>query len=134
MKSLMSSSQILDKHTIFDMFFNVTLQWSRWCHLPKSLINILSLICFAESGHLLSYLTSQTSPSMQDCSEKSILSHITYFTIDTRLLWKIHSLKTNQRQYIFILLYIRKAFILIGTYCFSNELLLFVVFMGQSVY
>jgi hypothetical protein len=72
--SLMSSSQILDKHTIFDMFFNVTLQWRHWCHLPKSLINILSLICFAQRGHLLSYLTSQTSPSMQDCSEKSILS------------------------------------------------------------
>jgi hypothetical protein len=53
------------------------------CHLPKSSINILSLIYFAPNGLL-------------------ITSCISDFSCDVRLLWEIHSRKTNYQLYMSI--------------------------------
>ena len=105
MKSLMSSSQILDKHTIFDMFC------SKWTSLIVSHISDFTIDArLLWKIHSLSHLrlhhrckialknqfslTSQTSPSIQDCSEKSILSkpindniYLFFLIIEKHLFW-----------------------------------------------
>jgi hypothetical protein len=40
---------------IIFLFFNVMLLWHHWHNLTKSLINILSLICFARNGVFISF-------------------------------------------------------------------------------
>jgi hypothetical protein len=65
---------------------SVILTWYRcflmWCHVTKSSINILSLICFAWNRLLLT-------------------SHISGLVFDVILLWEIHSRKPNQQQNIY---------------------------------
>ena len=68
----------------WSLISNVTLYWRHWYHFDKSLKNIFSLISFAQNVLLITSLS---------------------FHATMLWLWRIHSHKTNQRQYIFISLF-----------------------------